>query len=108
MILLISAIGLTLITVLADAFIKKAALKYGFSGFGWLVSAALIYAATAFGWFFVMRKMKLSTAAVLYCLIIIITSVLISAFYFKERLSLPEIIGILMAITSIFLLARFA
>lgn len=108
MIYLLSAIVISLVTVLADAFIKKAALKYGFSGFNWLLSAALIYAATAFGWFFVMRKMKLSTAAVLYCLIIVVASVLISTPYFKERLTMVEVAGVFMAIGSIVLLARFA
>jgi drug/metabolite transporter (DMT)-like permease len=101
-------IGLSIITVIADAFIKHASLQSAFSGWKWLVLGALIYGATAFGWFFVMRKAKLSTLGVLYSVSIVVCLTLVSVFYFKEKISAVEIAGIGMAIASLILLARFA
>lgn len=101
-------IGLSLVTALADAFIKHASLQKAFSGWKWLVISAIIYGATAFGWFFVMRKFKLSTAVVLYSVSLIIFLTLIGVFYFKEKISPVEIFGIVLAITSLIILSKFA
>ena len=101
-------IGLSLITVFGDALVKHASLKPNLSGWIWLVLGALIYGVTAFGWFFVMRKLKLSTAGVVYSISIIVFLTLISVFYFKEKISLMEIVGISLAIISLIILTRFA
>ncbi len=101
-------VGLSLITALADAFIKHASLQEAFSGWKWLLLGALIYAATALGWFFVTKKFKLSTAVVLYSVSLIIFLTLISVFYFKEKISPIEIFGIVLAITSLIILSRFS
>lgn len=100
-------IGLSLVTALADAFIKHASLQKAFSGWKWLVIGAIIYGATALGWFFVMRKFKLSTAVVLYSVSLIIFLTLIGVFYFKEKISPVEIFGIVLAITSLIILSKF-
>lgn len=103
----IFALFLSLATVLGDIFIKKAALMQKFSGWYYLLISALIYAATAFGWFFVVRRMKLSTAAVIYSISIVVLLALVSVFYFKEKLNITEIVGIIMAVLSLGLLYRF-
>lgn len=104
----IAGIVLSLITVFADALIKQASLQKYFSGWPMLFLGALIYGLTALGWFFVMRKMKLSTAGTLYAISVVIFVTLVSVFYFKERISPIEIIGIIMAIISLVILYRFA
>ena len=101
-------IGLSAITVLADAFIKHASLQNAFSGWQMLILGAVIYGLTAFGWFFVMRKIKLSTLGVLYGVSVIIILTLVSMFYFKEKISSIEIFGIALAIISLMILSRFA
>jgi len=101
-------IGLSAITVLADAFIKHASLQNAFSGWQMLILGAVIYGLTAFGWFFVMRKIKLSTLGVLYGVSVIIILTLVSVFYFKEKISSMEIFGIALAIISLMILSRFA
>lgn len=104
----IAGIILSLITAFADALIKHASLQKSFSGWPTLFLGALIYGLTAFGWFFVVRKMKLSTAGVLYAVSVVIFVTLASVFYFKERISPLEIIGVLMAIGSLAILYRFS
>ena len=104
----ILGIGLSLITVLGDVLIKHASLQQQFNGLKWLIIGALIYGLTAFGWFFVMRQAKLSTLGVLYAVSIVFFLTLVSALYFKEKLSLIEMLGVLMAICSLIILRRFA
>lgn len=75
-------IGLSAITALADSFIKQASLQHAFSGWPMLALGAIIYGLTAFGWFFVMRKIKLSTAGALYGVSLIIILTFVSVFFF--------------------------
>jgi len=105
---LLIGIGLSLITVLADALIKHASLQSQFTGWKFLVTGALIYGLTAFGWFFVMREAKLSTLGVLYSVTVVVALTLLSVFYFKEGIKSMEIVGIIMGISSLVILARFA
>lgn len=104
----IAGILLSLITVIADVLIKHSSLQSSFSGWKLLLIGALIYGLTAFGWFFVLRKIKLSTAGVLYAVSCVLLITLVSIFYFKEKITSSEIIGIIFAIISLILLYRFA
>ena len=104
----IIGIGLSLITALGDSFVKSASLQNGFSGWKLLMIGSLIWGATAFGWFFIMKRIKLSTAVVLYSVSLVTFATLISIFYFKEKIVPLEIAGIVMAIASLIILARFA
>jgi len=104
----LTGIGLSLITVLGDVFVKQASLQPKFTGWKLLMLGALIYGLTAIGWFFVLRKIKLSTSGGLYSLSIIIFLTLASVFYFKEKITGLEILAIILAIISLILLYRFA
>lgn len=108
LIAILVGIGLSLITVLADTLIKHASLQNAFSGWKILVLGAVIYGLTGLGWFFLMRKIKLSTLGVLYAVSVVVFLTLISVFYFKEKISPLEILGIGMAIISLIILSRFA
>lgn len=106
-IILTVAIFLSVITVLADALIKKAALKETLLS-PFILLAGLIYLATLVGWFFVLKKVEFLNASVIYTLIFIICGALVSVFYFREELLVSEIIGLILAVLSIFLMYRFA
>lgn len=101
-------IGLSLITVFGDLFVKHASLKPKLTGWPLLLVGALIYGLTALGWFFVMRKVKLSTLGVTYSVSVVIFLTLVSVFYFKEKIYPIEILAIIMAIISLIIIARFA
>jgi drug/metabolite transporter (DMT)-like permease len=102
------AVFLSLVVVFGDYLIKIASLQSGFSGWYLLAIGAIVYALTAVGWFFVMRHAKLSTLGVIYGMTCIIALTLLSVFYFKETLNGFEIFGIILALISIVILARFA
>ncbi|MFA6027863.1 MAG: hypothetical protein WC752_02975 [Patescibacteria group bacterium] len=101
-------IAISIITVIADAFVKHASLQNSFSGWRMLIIGAVIYGLTALGWFFVMRKIKLSTIGVLYGVSCVVLLTLVSVFYFKEKINPIEIFGIVLAIISLIILSRFA
>ncbi len=105
---ILAGIALSIITVFADSLIKQASLQASFSGWKLLILGVVIYGLTGFGWFFVMRKLKLSTIGALYAVSVVVFLSLVSVFYFKEKISGMEIFGIVLAITSLFILARFA
>ncbi|OGH68609.1 MAG: hypothetical protein A3J66_01145 [Candidatus Magasanikbacteria bacterium RIFCSPHIGHO2_02_FULL_47_14] len=101
-------IGLSVVTVFADVLVKHASSQEAFSGWRSLVLGAVIYGLTAMGWFFVMRRIKLSTVGVLYGVSCVVLLTLVSVFFFKEKISPMEMVGIFLAVTSLILLARFA
>jgi drug/metabolite transporter (DMT)-like permease len=107
LIALIIAILLSAITVLSDAFIKKASLENSVWN-KWLIFGAVIYGLTAIGWVFVMKSMKLSTLGVIYGISCIAILALVSVFVFHEKISLAEVVGILLGISSIIILYKFA
>lgn len=104
---LISAFALSVITVVGDVLIKTAADKSQWQGIGFLVCGAVIYAMTAFGWFYVMRSEELTDVGVLYGVSTVVLLFLVSAFYFKEHIAFMEIVGLVMAVTALFLMLRF-
>ena len=107
-IMTILAVVLSAVTVFIDALIKQASLQNAFSGWPLLAIAVVISGLTSFGWFFVMRQMKLSTISVLYGVSCIVLLTLVSVFYFGEKINYMEIFGIVLAISSIIILVRFA
>jgi len=105
----ILAVALSLVTVLGDYCVKMSSLRPSLESLKWLIPGALIYAASAFGWFYIFtQKMKFSTAAVVYAVIVIVFHVLLSVFYFHEKIHPVEFIGIGFALISLIILVRFA
>lgn len=105
---ILGIIFLSILTVLGDFFIKLGA-DSGKSVFQskWFFAGALLYALSAFGWFYVMKYVKLSSLGVLYSITTALLLVAVGVFYFKESLNLYEVLGVVVALGSIFLLARF-
>lgn len=108
LIYLLGATFLIILTVIADAMIKNASLQVAFEGWKLLVSGATIFGLTGFGWFFLMRKVKLSTLGVWYSVGCVVLLTLLSVFYFKEKISSMEVVGIIFAVISLIILVRFA
>ena len=100
-------IAFSLVGVLGDYFLKIASTQEhslrspAFYGF-------VVYASTAFGWLFVMKHLKLGTIGVLYSVTMILLLTIIGVVFFGERMSYPEVTGLLLAIASLVLLVRFA
>lgn len=99
------AIVLSLFTILGDYFLKHA----GEGGINWWLfgGGTLVYALGAFGWFYAFKHMQVSTIAGLYGVTTVILLTIMGVFIFHENLSYLEIIGLVFALVSIFLLSRF-
>jgi drug/metabolite transporter (DMT)-like permease len=99
---------LTLANVAGDFLIKKATLRPGFSGVYLVIAGGVVWLLSAFGWFFVLKRMELSNSNGIFAVLTIIFVLAGSYFYFHEKVSFGEIAGFVLAIISIYLLARFA
>ena len=102
-------VGLSFVGILGDFFLKLASQAQN-RGSLWffLIFGLVTYGLTAFGWFYVIKFLKLSTIGIWYALTTIIFLTLIGVLRFDEHLTLREVIGIVTAICSLVLLARFA
>jgi small multidrug resistance pump len=101
-------IAFSVVGVLGDFFLKLASKQPNTLKSGWFYLGFALYASTAFGWVFVMKHLKLSTISVLYSVSMIVLMTTVGAVCFRETLRASEVIGLLMAIGSMFLLVRFA
>jgi multidrug transporter EmrE-like cation transporter len=98
---------LSLLGVTGDYFLKLASSEERFIWNRWFPVGLVIYASTAFGWVYTLKHMKLATIGVVYSMCMILLLAVLGIVVFKERLTLGELAGILMAVGSLILLSRF-
>jgi drug/metabolite transporter (DMT)-like permease len=101
-------IGFSAVGVLGDYLLKLASDQANPLRSAWFYAGFAVYASTAFGWVYVMRHLKLATIGVVYSVSMILMLAAIGAVAFRESLSPYEIAGVVMAISSLLLLMRFA
>lgn len=100
--------GLGLVAVLADYFLKRASAVEAPFRSAWFAAGLVIYASTAFGTVFVFRHLKLATSGVVYAMSLVLLLAALGVIGFRESITVPEVLGIAMAVGSLLLLARFA
>ncbi|QEH34247.1 hypothetical protein OJF2_27820 [Aquisphaera giovannonii] len=100
--------GFSVVGVVGDYLLKLASEREEPLRSPWFYVGFAVYASTAFGWVYVMRHLKLATIGVVYSVSMILLLTGIGTLAFREPLSAPEILGILMAVGSLVLLIRFA
>ncbi len=91
--------------IAADVILKRASQTNNY----WFVCIGVIlYALDALLWFWVYKTAKFSTVGIVYSVFTIVLSVGIGVLYFKEQLGVRELIGIVLGLSSIYLLSRFS
>lgn len=104
---LMAAVAMSAIGIAGDFFLKRASGRAEpLLSADFLVGLAL-YASTAFAWVFLMRHLELATIGVVYSVCMILMLVSMGVAFFGEVPSTRELLGIGLAIASLFLLARF-
>lgn len=98
----------TSIAVWGDTYLKAATLTTGTKHIYNLGMGILIYAFVAFGFYYMYKLMEFSDSGVMYALTTIILYVLIGSLLYRETINPYEWVGIILAVVSVFLLARFA
>lgn len=97
---------LTVFTSIGDSYLKKAgqtkSANLAFLGFG-----LLVYLITGLIWFLIYKHVKFSAVGTVYGVCTALVFVVVGVFYFRESLKPSEIIGIVLAISSLILLSRF-
>ncbi|HEY1598106.1 MAG TPA: hypothetical protein VGG64_00790 [Pirellulales bacterium] len=100
-------IGICLFSATADYFLKRASDHSSPLLTVWFALGFSMYACTAFGWVVVMRRMQFATLGVVYASTMVILMAGIGVVVLHETLRWQEVIGIVLALSSIVLLGRF-
>ena len=106
--LVLAIIGIAIITVLGDYFIKHSSMASRPLQNKWFVLGCATYILCTIGWVFVMPHMKLATIGVVYSVSIIILMAMLGTFFFDESLNRNEIVGMILAVLAIILMRRIA
>jgi multidrug transporter EmrE-like cation transporter len=101
-------IAFSAVGVLGDYLLKRASASADVLRSRWFYLGFAVYASTAFGWVYVMRHLKLATIGVVYSIAMILLLTAIGVVVFREPLSAPEVVGLLLAVAALVLLMRFA
>jgi drug/metabolite transporter (DMT)-like permease len=103
----IVAAVMSCVGIVGDYFLKHASNQPQPLTTRMFLAGLLFYSSTAFAWVFVMRYMKLATIGVVYsvCMILLLTGM--GVLFFGEKLNRYEVTGIVLALASLVLLARF-
>lgn len=104
----IVVIAFSALGVAGDYLLKLASQRKNPFESKWFYLGFAVYASTAFGWVLVMRHLKLATIGVVYSVSMIVLLTCVGVAVFREPLSAYEVVGLVMAIASLFLLIRFA
>ena len=99
---------ISIITAIGDFFMKLAGNSSRYIDAKWFSYGMLLYLITGFGWFMVMKVVKLSSIGIIYGVTTSVVLAFIGIAIFHEKLNFIEVIAMMMGLTSIFLLARFA
>lgn len=93
-------LGIVLLSVAGDYFIKIAADKNEVFSAAFLIGFSL-YSVTTVFWFYAMRYLPLNMIAVLYSSMTVIGLVLLGVFTFGEHFGTRQLIGLLLALAAI-------
>lgn len=104
---MIALLALGLTTAAGDYFLKLAGYGDKFIDWKLFLFGFFLYSLTVFGWFYVFKQVKLMEFGVYYSLLTILFTVAMGSFFFGEKLNHLETAGIVLAVFSLMLLARF-
>ncbi len=105
--MIIVAAAMSAVGIVGDYFLKRASGDASPLGTPAVLVGLALYSSTAFAWVFVMRHLKLATIGAIYSVCMILMLTIMGFVFFDETLNRYEIVGIVLAIASIFLLSRF-
>jgi small multidrug resistance pump len=101
-------VGFSVVGVIGDYFLKLASQHDTPLWSAWFYVGFAVYASTAFGWVYVMKHMKLAAVGVVYSISMIVLLTAMGSIGFGESLGAREVIGLILAIASLYLLVRVA
>jgi small multidrug resistance pump len=108
MLAILVTVGFSVVGVIGDYFLKLSSTQEQPLRTRQFYVGFAVYASTAFGWVFVMRHLKLATIGVIYSVSMVLLLTTVGVLLFGESLNYYEMAGIVLALTSLLLLMRFA
>jgi drug/metabolite transporter (DMT)-like permease len=105
--LILAIVGITVIAVVGDYFIKLASMTSRPLQNRWFLAGCIMYVLSTFGWVYALRHIKLASIGVIYSLSIVVLLAALGVFVFGETLNRYEVTGLIFAVIAIILLGRF-
>ncbi|WP_165243498.1 transporter [Paludisphaera soli] len=105
---LLLTLAFSLVGIVGDYFLKLASQEERPLRSRWFLLGFALYASTAFGWVFAMGRLKLATIGAVYSVSMIVMLTAVGIVGFREIPSVPEVVGLVLALASLVLLMRFA
>ena len=105
---LMVTLAFSVVGIVGDYFLKLASDQERPLASRWFLVGFALYASTAFGWVYVMGRLKLATIGAVYSVSMIVLLTAVGIVGFRETPSVPEALGLAMAVASLILLMRFA
>ena len=93
---------LSAVAILGDVCLKHSAVS---KNVWFLVIGIILYSIDAYFWYLIYKTEKFSTVAVVYSVFTILLSIVLGVLLFHEKISVREIAGILLGISSVALLS---
>ncbi|MEO0912952.1 MAG: hypothetical protein AAFY59_08175 [Pseudomonadota bacterium] len=105
---MVAILGIVVVTIIGDWLLKHASLMPALTGSPYLAGGMVMYMLSGIGFFFAMRHMSLASVGVWYAVLTILFMTALGVFAFDEKLAGREIVGIALALGSLFCMTRFA
>lgn len=99
-------VAMVSVSVLADYFLKFAALRENSLATWQFYVGTAIYASTAVGWVYAMKYMPLASIGVAYSVVTILFLAALGTFVFREAFGLRDAAGIALAVAALALMNR--
>ena len=100
------AVVMSGVGIAGDYFLKRASERPHPLATWPFLAGLVLYASPAFAWVYVMRHLQLATIGVIYSVSMVLLLAGMGLLFFGESLGRSEVVGIALAIASLFLLAR--
>lgn len=99
-------LGIVGFSIIGDYLLKLASQREDWMTTPHFALGALLYGVSAFGWVLAMRLMPLGSIGVSYAVLSVLALTALGVFVFGEKLALRDVLGILLAFTSLGLMSR--
>ena len=93
------------VCVVADCLLKRASCTDRPLTSAYFAIGVVLYSASAVGWVYLLRDSKLATIGAIYSMTVIVMLTAVGVFWYGERVSASEMLGLVMAIVATYLLS---
>ncbi|KKR05979.1 MAG: hypothetical protein UT34_C0001G0019 [candidate division WS6 bacterium GW2011_GWF2_39_15] len=105
---ILTVLIVTVFVVIGDVLLKNSISAVGTKKVLYILGGIIIYIISAFGFQRMYKVMEFSNSGVIYAVISVVLFTAIGLFLYHEKVTPYEVLGIVLALISVYLMSRFA